>query len=159
MSLLSSFKEKTLLNWDVKPTNRAHPISTFLGKLPSIYCMTYVYILRSIRKPDQLYVGNTVDVRARLASHNHGKSPHTSRFRPWQLVYYEKYEAREEALKREKQFKRWSGTKKRAIISGELAVLKKLSRCKNRWLFFMRAHSTRRRSGLPRASRRGRSSR
>ena len=102
--------------------------------------MTYVYILRSVSRPfdfaqgrpGQLYVGSTTNLTARVAAHNQGKSPHTSKFRPWELVYQEEYESQEDALKREKQIKRWSGKKRLALVNGQLAELKQLSRCKNR---------------------------
>ncbi len=45
--------------------------------------MHYVYLLRSIPNPNQTYVGHTKDLNTRLQSHNHGQSPHTSKFKPW----------------------------------------------------------------------------
>ena len=47
--------------------------------------MHYVYILRSISHSTQTYVGYARDLKARLRTHNLGKSPHTSKFRPWKL--------------------------------------------------------------------------
>jgi len=92
--------------------------------------MAYVYILRSLGWREQLYVGSTTDLAARLIAHNQGKSPHTSKFRPWELVYQEKYESQGIAIKREKQIKRWSGKKKLALVSGHLEALKELARRK-----------------------------
>ena len=46
----------------------------------------YVYLLRSAFHPDQRYVGLTSDLKKRLAEHNAGKSPHTSKYRPWRVV-------------------------------------------------------------------------
>jgi len=43
----------------------------------------YVYILRSESYSQQSYVGMTEDLKARLAVHNAGGSPHTSKFKPW----------------------------------------------------------------------------
>src|SRR4029078_5120024 len=42
----------------------------------------YVYILQSINRPDQFYTGLCSDVSQRLAAHNAGQSPHTSKFKP-----------------------------------------------------------------------------
>lgn len=42
----------------------------------------YVYLLRSTSHPDQRYVGLTGDLKKRLAEHNAGKSPHTSKYVP-----------------------------------------------------------------------------
>ena len=50
--------------------------------------MTYVYLIQSIAYPKHRYVGLTTDLRKRLAAHNEGNSPHTSRFKPWRLVTY-----------------------------------------------------------------------
>jgi predicted GIY-YIG superfamily endonuclease len=48
----------------------------------------YVYLLQSQSAPGQRYVGITADLKQRLAQHNAGSSPHTSKFVPWKLVTY-----------------------------------------------------------------------
>ncbi len=48
--------------------------------------MWYVYIIRSIEFPDQEYIGATEDLKRRIPEHNAGKSAHTAKFKPWQLV-------------------------------------------------------------------------
>lgn len=48
--------------------------------------MKCVYILRSVSHPSQRYTGITHDLAERLAAHNSGKCPHTSKFAPWQIV-------------------------------------------------------------------------
>jgi putative endonuclease len=50
--------------------------------------MYYVYLLRSKDHPDQTYVGSTSDLRKRLTEHNGGKSIHTNKFKPWNLMAY-----------------------------------------------------------------------
>jgi len=50
--------------------------------------MFYVYLLRSIPNPDQTYIGFTEDLKARLTAHNYGQSPHTSKYKPWELITY-----------------------------------------------------------------------
>jgi putative endonuclease len=50
--------------------------------------MRYVYLLQSRAFVDQRYVGLTSDLKQRLAEHNSGKSPHTSKFAPWRLITY-----------------------------------------------------------------------
>ena len=47
--------------------------------------MYYVYLLRSVGS-EQRYVGRTADLKQRLADHNSGKSPHTSKYLPWKLI-------------------------------------------------------------------------
>ncbi len=48
--------------------------------------MKYVYLMRSIKFPDQTYIGLTSDIQKRLAAHNAGQSSHTSKYAPWNLV-------------------------------------------------------------------------
>ncbi len=50
--------------------------------------MHYIYFLESSKAAGQRYVGLTSDLKRRIAEHNAGKSPHTSKFRPWRLVTY-----------------------------------------------------------------------
>ena len=47
--------------------------------------MWTVYIIRSVHHPERRYIGFTNDLDARLAKHNAGGSPHTSKYRPWEL--------------------------------------------------------------------------
>ena len=50
--------------------------------------MYYVYILESVYDRSRHYIGHTNYLKARLSEHNAGKSVHTRRFRPWNLVGY-----------------------------------------------------------------------
>lgn len=45
----------------------------------------YVYILESLNIPGRFYSGFTEDLKRRIAKHNNGDVPHTSKFRPWRL--------------------------------------------------------------------------
>jgi putative endonuclease len=47
--------------------------------------MKSVSLLQSANDSRQRYVGLTSDVDARVAAHNAGRSPHTSKYRPWML--------------------------------------------------------------------------
>jgi putative endonuclease len=71
--------------------------------------MWYVYIIRSISYPEQQYVGATADLRRRLLDHDAGKSAHTSKFKPWQLVWYCAFSDKYKALAFEKHLKSGSG--------------------------------------------------
>jgi len=71
--------------------------------------MWYVYILRSINFPKQEYVGATADLKRRLPEHNAGKSTHTAKFRPWELVWYCAFPDKYRALEFEKYLKSHSG--------------------------------------------------
>ena len=62
--------------------------------------MNYTYILKC--KDDSLYTGWTNDLKKRITSHNAGKgAKYTKARRPVELVYYEEFQTREEAMKRE----------------------------------------------------------
>jgi predicted GIY-YIG superfamily endonuclease len=71
--------------------------------------MIYVYLLRSIGSPQQRYVGLTSDVRRRLREHNDGRSPHTSKYRPWRLIVYVAFSDRNRAIEFERYLKSSSG--------------------------------------------------
>ena len=71
--------------------------------------MHYVYILRSINRPSEVYVGYTLDLRARLETHNSGKSPHTSKHRPWKIIFYCAFESEKTAKAFEIYLKSHSG--------------------------------------------------
>ena len=71
--------------------------------------MYYVYLLRSIPHPDQNYIGYTKDLKSRLQSHNHGQSPHTAKYKPWELITYLAFKEKSTALAFEKYLKSHSG--------------------------------------------------
>jgi predicted GIY-YIG superfamily endonuclease len=71
--------------------------------------MHYVYLLRSIPAPDKTYIGYTSDLKARLKSHNQGKSKHTGKYNPWELITYVAFSEQSIALSFEKYLKSHSG--------------------------------------------------
>jgi putative endonuclease len=70
--------------------------------------MKYVYTLESI-DTQHFYVGITDDLRARLAKHNAGEVPHTSKFLPWRIKTYVAFSNVERAIAFEKYLKSPSG--------------------------------------------------
>ena len=77
--------------------------------------MNYTYILKC--KDDSLYTGWTNDLKKRITSHNAGKgAKYTKARRPVELVYYEEFQTREEAMKREYAIKQLSRQEKEALI-------------------------------------------
>jgi putative endonuclease len=87
---------------------------SLLGKLGG-RAMKYVYILESLDS-QHFYVGITDDLRARLAKHNAGAVPHTSKYRPWRIRTYVAFSDEHLAIAFEKYRKSGSGrafTKKR----------------------------------------------
>jgi len=71
--------------------------------------MYYTYILQSKVRPDQTYIGLTGDLRKRLGEHNAGKSIHTNKFKPWDLVVYVALPEKHLAEKLERYLKSGSG--------------------------------------------------
>ncbi len=70
--------------------------------------MFYVYVLQS-DSDDGLYIGFSSDLRRRLSEHKEGKAFATSYRGPWQLIYYEAYLEKEDALGRERYLKSGGG--------------------------------------------------
>jgi predicted GIY-YIG superfamily endonuclease len=71
--------------------------------------MHYVYLLQSESAEDQRYVGATSDLKQRLAEHNSGRSPHTSKYAPWKLITYIAFSDRAQAHDFERYLKSGSG--------------------------------------------------
>jgi putative endonuclease len=70
--------------------------------------MKYVYILQSLDS-EHYYVGIAQDVPARLAKHNAGEVPHTSKYRPWRIKTYIAFSDERRAIAFEKYLKSGSG--------------------------------------------------
>ena len=66
--------------------------------------MYFVYILKSL-KVLRYYIGSSENVARRLSDHNSGKVKSTKAYKPWEVVYLEKFNIESDALKREKQIK------------------------------------------------------
>lgn len=71
--------------------------------------MHYVYIIKSLSIPEELYVGYTLDPQQRLLDHNYGKSPHTSKFTPWEFEVVIGFKNKYVALEFETYLKSHSG--------------------------------------------------
>ena len=67
--------------------------------------MYYVYLLRSLTT-SQLYLGWTTDLRRRLCEHEAGTSRYTRSRGPYELIYFEAYMHRAEAVAREASLKK-----------------------------------------------------
>lgn len=71
--------------------------------------MYYAYVLRSELDKNQRYYGSTSDIKKRLIAHNNGQSPHTSKYKPWRVVWFAGFETREKAQEFERYLKTASG--------------------------------------------------
>src|SRR5258705_6564858 len=70
--------------------------------------MKYVHILESL-DCEHFYVGITDDSRARLAKHNAGEVPHTSKHGPWRIKTYIAFSDEAQAIAFERYLKPASG--------------------------------------------------
>jgi len=68
----------------------------------------FTYVLKS-DLDGKLYKGHTSNINKRLAEHNAGKTKSTKGYRPWKLVYFEKFKTKAESIQREKYLKTGSG--------------------------------------------------
>ena len=77
--------------------------------------MNYTYILRC--KDNSLYTGWTNNLEKRIEAHNAGKGAKYTKARlPVELVYYEQFETKEEAMKREFAIKQLTKREKEMLI-------------------------------------------
>ncbi len=91
--------------------------------------MAVTYIL--LCSNGEYYVGSTTSLERRLKEHQSGRGGQfTSSHLPVELVYTEEYHTIEEAYKRERQLHGWTRAKKKALINGDIELLKALSKSK-----------------------------
>jgi predicted GIY-YIG superfamily endonuclease len=74
----------------------------------------YLYILEC--SDESFYTGITWNLDDRLSAHNAGLSKSTKPRLPVRMVYYEEFEDKFAAAKREKEIKGWSRKKKQKLI-------------------------------------------
>jgi putative endonuclease len=70
--------------------------------------MFTVYILLS-KKDNKRYIGFTDNIERRLSEHNSGSVKSTRHRKPFELIYYEQFENKYDAMMKEKFFKTHSG--------------------------------------------------
>ena len=69
----------------------------------------FVYLLKTKKKMNNKffsYVGYTNDLSKRLQLHNNGKGAKYTKGKKWELIYYEKYENKNEAMSFEHSLKK-----------------------------------------------------
>lgn len=71
--------------------------------------MYIVYILRSLKEADRIYIGRTDNLEERLKGHNRGDSTYTKKFLPWVLETHISFSNQQLADKFEKYLKSGSG--------------------------------------------------
>ncbi len=79
--------------------------------------MPFVYIVQCA--DGTFYTGWAMDVLARVKIHNDGRgAKYTQTRRPVLLVYSENWPSRADAMRRERQIKRWPRARKLALFRG-----------------------------------------
>ena len=77
--------------------------------------MNYTYMLRC--SDGSFYTGWTNDLKKRIKSHNEGRgAKYTRDRRPVELVYYETFETKNEAMSREYQIKHMTRKQKEELL-------------------------------------------
>jgi putative endonuclease len=83
--------------------------------------MHYCYMLRCV--DGSFYVGVAEDPQRRCEEHNRAKGADwTARRLPVELIWTELHDSLSSARKRENQLKRWSHSKKAALVGGSLRL-------------------------------------
>jgi len=82
--------------------------------------MNYTYILKC--NDNTLYTGWTNNLEKRIEAHNAGKGAKYTKARlPVELIYYEKFETKEEAMRREYAIKKMTRKQKEELIKDRLS--------------------------------------
>jgi putative endonuclease len=68
----------------------------------------YVYILKSKHR-DFIYTGFTSNLKKRFQEHNNKQELSTKAFAPFDLIHYEAYKTKQDALRRERYLKTTKG--------------------------------------------------
>jgi len=85
--------------------------------------MYYVYLV--LCKNSSIYTGVTDNVKTRFGRHKAGTGGwHTKLYPAIELLHIEKFETKQEALKRERQIKGWRREKKLNLIKFGKPVIK-----------------------------------
>ncbi len=83
--------------------------------------MTVYYTYMVVCSDRSLYTGYTDDLVRRIRAHNSGKgAKYTKSRRPVQLVYWERYATKRQAMQREYAIKQWPRKQKLLLLSEEL---------------------------------------
>jgi predicted GIY-YIG superfamily endonuclease len=87
----------------------------------------FVYILLCAN--GSYYVGHSRNIEQRVTRHTLGTgSQHTAIYCPKRILYHEQFDTEVEAMRRERQIKKWSRAKKKALIEGNLQCLHELAK-------------------------------
>lgn len=80
--------------------------------------MNYTYVVKCA--DETFYTGWTNDLEKRMKAHNVGKgAKYTKTRRPIELVYFEEFDTKQEAMRREWQIKQMTRSEKEKLVKRE----------------------------------------
>ena len=71
--------------------------------------MYTVYILKSIKYPEHIYIGYTENLNERIKEHNSEKTGYSSKYAPWEITTRITFKSKKKAKEFEKYLKNGSG--------------------------------------------------
>ncbi len=77
--------------------------------------MHYTYLLYS-KKLDTFYIGSAKNLKERLYEHNQRQTPFTKKGIPWEIIYYEAFVEKADALREELFLKSGKGRERRKYL-------------------------------------------
>ena len=82
----------------------------------------FLYILKS-KSADKFYIGISQNPKQRLEYHNSLEKGFTSRYRPWKIIFTQKFITKKDAAKAERKIKSWkSKIMIQRVIDGEVKI-------------------------------------
>ena len=104
----------------IEPIPQQNSLYVSMSQNSDVSCL--LYILRS-ETVGRYYIGISNNPERRLEFHNTREKGFTSRYRPWKLMYTQRFPSRQEAQQAERRIKQWkSRTMIEKVISGEIVV-------------------------------------
>jgi putative endonuclease len=81
--------------------------------------MYYVYIIYS-KKLGKKYIGSSLNLKERIKRHNSKRSKFTANGCPWELLYYEVFKNKNDALREEQFLKTGKGRERMKNLFNEV---------------------------------------
>ena len=121
----------TPIKVSLRAESRSNTVSISIYIFTNMNRTYFVYILQC--NDNTYYVGVTNDYAKRFEEHMLGKHQRSYTFsrRPVELAFVEVFYDIKQAISREKQIKKWSQAKKKALIENNYEDVKKFAACLN----------------------------
>lgn len=84
----------------------------------NVYMSYFTYVLRS-KKDNKIYIGQTSNLEKRIFRHNENLVNYTRNKGPWELIHFDVFETRAQAMRKEEFYKNGFGRRLiKSILSG-----------------------------------------